>query len=70
MNNLFSSADIVTLFYMALSYLFGAFTAALLAHHQHWTINCKHDWNIWGEPIDGQQYRQCSKCKMVERRFL
>ena len=31
---------------------------------------CNHKWNEWGEPIDDKQYRQCSKCKMVERRYL
>lgn len=32
--------------------------------------NCYHKWCEWGEPHNDRQHRQCSKCKMVERRIL
>ncbi len=31
---------------------------------------CNHKWDEWGEVINEKQYRQCSKCMMVERRYL
>jgi hypothetical protein len=31
---------------------------------------CNHKWSNWGDPIDDKQHRQCSKCWLIERKYL